>query len=160
MKGSRLWITVGFVVVLALGIGAAFFFGEKSPLVFSGTVRLAPHLTAPAQGVRTLYLVLYPTDAPRPYAAMRVQLTADPLETVANLVVTPERLQIMQPGAPIPMQFHVKVRLDRDGMGGTDQPGDLVGMVHGVTRGTEGLELVIDQLVPGVEDVGQGTAGP
>jgi hypothetical protein len=43
--------------------------------------------------------------------------------------------------------MRVKVRFDKDGMGGADQPGDLVGIVEHVQFGADNVRLKIQQKI-------------
>ena len=142
---------VGVVVVCCIvGVYAAFQFGERAPLIASGRVDLAADLqTTSAQ---TLFITVFDaaSSMPMPYGAMRLSLGSPPIpgKTVSDFVLTPQSLQMMNPEAPLPIKLRIKARLDLDGMGGSDQPGDLVGTIEDVDASAENLVIVIDQRIP------------
>ncbi len=50
----------------------------------------------------------------------------------------------------MPPQFRLKARLDADGAGGMDQPGDLVGEVSQVASGSRDVVITINRVASGV----------
>lgn len=137
------------VVVVAFSFFSALDHGEKSPIFVEGKVSVAPSLRADLNGITTMFIVIYDLDSPRPmpYGAVREKIMTDDLAAGAslNFFVTKEKIQTMNPNAPYPRRMSVKVRLDRDGFGGRDQPGDLTGVESEVAFGTTGLLIEISE---------------
>jgi hypothetical protein len=146
---SRWLVPILVVLVIAIVVFAASKFADQPNIFVSGDVELSPDLVEKAQGIETLFIVVYDADSPMPmpYGAYRDRVSAGSSKEVANFVLTPEKLQVMRPDAPVPKNFRVKVRLDRDGQGGQDQPGDLVGQVDRVAYGASGVHVAITQVV-------------
>jgi cytochrome c-type biogenesis protein CcmH len=150
-KRSKLpLILAGALIVLGLAISAAFMTGQQSPLFASGTVSIAPDLEASAKGIQTLYIVALPADGGRmPLGAARFHVSADPRGTFLNFALTPETMQLM-PGSSqsgMPQSFNIKARLDTDGSGGMDQPGDLTGEATGIRLGSRDVHITIASAV-------------
>jgi hypothetical protein len=140
--------------VAALAIGAGIYTaldtGKKSPILAAGKIALKDDLVSHAKGVHTLFLVLYDQDSPMPmpFGAVKERLEKDAeAGDFYEFFITKEKLQMMNPDAPMPANFRVKVRLDRDGMGGMDQPGDLVGETRDVALGEGAARVEITSLV-------------
>lgn len=130
--------------------------GEASPVYATGKIVLDDQLADKAQGIRTLYLVVYDADSPMPmpYGAMRERLDSDAAAgPFYHYTITKEKLQVMMARddpmamAPHPKNIRVKVRLDKDGLAGMDQPGDLIGSVGPIAFGSEDVTINIDQYV-------------
>jgi hypothetical protein len=123
-------------------------FGEKSPLIASGSVRIEPSLEEQAVGLRTLFITVFDQDSPRPmpFGAMKEKLRSDfrPEESF-EFLITRERLQIMNPNAAFPVNLRIKARLDIDGFGGMDQPGDITGEISGVALGSKEVQIILNQ---------------
>lgn len=87
-------------------------------------------------GIRTLFVILYDGDSPRPmpYGAVKVDLKEDAKGTFYKGDLTSENVQTMG-GGPIPKNLRLKARLDKDGSAGMDQPGDLVGIIEKAKAG-------------------------
>jgi hypothetical protein len=83
---------------------------------------------------------------PMPYGAMKEHLDAD-LSKPINFALTKEKMQIMRPDSALPKYMRVKVRFDKDGLAGPDQPGDLVGVLEHVSFGTSGVLVKIQQKI-------------
>ena len=146
---------VGGIIILitiVIGVATALKTGEKSAIYVSGRVLLDPALVEKADGIRTLYLILYDADStvPMPYGAVRERLSESMREGSGyNFLITKEKIQTMRPDAQHfpPKNLRVKARLDKDGRAGRDQPGDLTGMVGQVPLGTTDVELKISQYI-------------
>lgn len=144
MKGTK-WIGL---VVLTISIGvavlAAFDMGEKSPIYVGGEIRVPEALRADAANVQTLFLIVYDEKSPMPmpFGAQREKLPLD-LSKPIPFLITKEALRTMNPDAPAPKRMRVKVRIDKDGVAGPDQPGDLTGEVSAVAFGTENQTIEI-----------------
>jgi len=137
------------VVMLGVAVGLAFQFGEKSPVYAAGSVRLNDDLAEAAVGMRTLYITVFDatSPSPMPYGAMRETLNEDPNGEFFHFMLTPERLQVMNPSKRLPRYIRIKARLDRDGQGGMDQSGDLTGEIDTVKVGNRDVAVVIDKKI-------------
>ena len=147
------------MTLLGLGVGAiaisaavyeAIDSGQKSPIMAAGKVSLKEDMVKDAVGIRTLFLVLYDLDSPMPMPFGAVKETLDKDVTPGDFydfMITKEKIQMMNPQAPQPQRFRLKVRLDRDGMGGQDQPGDLVGQVTDIAFGKSDVRVEINDVV-------------
>lgn len=138
-------------LVIAACIGAAFFFGETSPVIAEGKIILSNELESQSQGMRTLYIIVRDPNSPMPmpYGAMSTTLTSDPKGTVMTFKLTKDNLRIMNASAEHPKTILIKARLDMDGMGGADTAGDITGTLDNVTWGAQDLHLTLDHLVTG-----------
>ncbi len=147
---KRLGLIGGIVVLLVIIIAAlmAGKMGETSHAVARGKVVLADELTDKAQGITTLFVIVSGLDRPMPIAALRKSLTAGVKGVVYEFVITNESAQKMDMTAPWPAEFKLKARLDQDGQGGMDQPGDLTGELYPVKNGATDVVLKIDKLIP------------
>lgn len=136
-------------LVAALAISVALNTGEKSPIYVAGTVELPSELRADAEGIRTMFVTIFDEESqmPMPYGAMKEYLPQD-LSQPIEFALTKEKMQLMNPDSShMPRYMRVKVRFDKDGMGGADQPGDLVGVVEHVPFGTDNVRLKIQQKI-------------
>jgi hypothetical protein len=146
-----LFIIAGLAAVIYFGILAAIQTGEKSPKFVEGVMSLPKELESKTTGINTLFLVIYDLDSPRPmpYGAVKFRL-ADPVKAgeFFPFVVTKEKLQVMGGmGAAPPKRMRLKARLDRDGFGGGDQPGDITGEIPEVAFGSSGILISLNKLV-------------
>lgn len=135
-------------LVAAIAISVALNTGEKSPIYVAGTVELPSELRADAEGIQTMFVTIFDEESqmPMPYGAMKEYLPND-LSRPIEFALTKEKMQIMNPNMPMPRYMRVKVRFDKDGMGGADQPGDLVGVVEHVQFGSDNVRLKIQQKI-------------
>ena len=145
---NRLLLLLG-IAVIAGSIGVALLFGEKSPIIASGSVILPENLTPQAQGMRTLYIIVRDAESPMPmpWGALVTTLQEDPKGRVYSFLLTRENLRIMNPGAEPPKNLQLKARLDMDGMGGADTQGDIVGLIKSVPFGTQNIEIQLTNLI-------------
>lgn len=145
---NRLLIGLGLVVVAAC-IGAAFFFGETSAVVAQGKVVLPESMTQQAQGMRTLFIIVRDAESPMPmpWGALVTTLNADPSGVVYEFKLTKDNLRIMNMNADAPKKLILKARLDLDGLGGADMPGDIVGSVSDVNFGAKDIVIPLNDLV-------------
>ena len=155
---ERRILLAALTIVIAACVGAAIFFGKTSPIIAQGQVILKPEYDAQAQGMRTIFIIVRdPTSPiPIPYGAMVSTITSDPTGNVLDFKLTKENLRIMSEASSHPKKINIKARLDMDGLGGTDQPGDIVGVVENVEWGATNLTVTLDQLVtsqpePGIQ---------
>jgi hypothetical protein len=140
---------VGFLVV-GLAIIFAFVFGERSPVIAEGVIKLPPHLVSQAQGMRTLYIIVkdanQPASMPMPWGAFITTLPSEPTGDVYHFLLTKDNMRVMG-GGETPLKINIKARLDLDGLGGADQPGDITGHIEHVNSGAKGLEINLTDLV-------------
>lgn len=145
-------ITLIGIILLALvaiiAISVAISTGEKSPIYVAGTVELPSEMRAEAEGIQTMFVTVFDEESPMPmpYGAMKERLPADLTQPI-EFSLTKEKMQIMNPDSRMPRYMRVKVRFDKDGMGGADQPGDLVGIVEHVQFGADNVRLKIQQKI-------------
>lgn len=139
-------LIVGLVAVIAISV--ALNTGEKSPIYVAGTVELPSEFRADAEGISTMFVTVFDEESPMPmpYGAMKEHLPSD-LSQPIDFALTKEKMQVMNPDARMPRYMRVKVRFDKDGLGGADQPGDLVGVVEHVQFGSSGVVLKIQQKI-------------
>lgn len=134
--------------------GAVLFSGEavlaKAKVLAEGQVVLKKDakLAAKAKGIRTLYLVVYDENSrrPMPFGAKKVQLAEDASGSFHKFKLTTANVARMNPHASVPKSLKLKARLDRDGSAGMDQPGDVIGMVKGISAGSKDVKIVLDQV--------------
>lgn len=145
---NRLLIGLGVIVVVGC-IGAALFFGETSPVVAEGKVVLPETMTQQAQGMRTLFLIVRDAESPMPmpWGAMVTTLSADPTGVVYEFKLTRDNLRIMNTAADAPKKLIVKARLDLDGLGGSDMPGDIVGTENNIPFGGKNIVITLTDLI-------------
>ncbi len=142
------------LVAAVVGLMTAANMGEKSPAYARGQVSLPAALSADAASIKTLFIVVYDEDSPMPmpYGAMKERLRS-PItageDWSFDFLITKEKLQVMNERALEPKRMRLKVRLDRDGVAGPDQPGDLTGQVQGVPFGSQDVQIAIEQVVAG-----------
>lgn len=146
---ERRILLAALTIVIAACVGAAIFFGQTSPVIAEGQVILKPEFDAQAQGMRTMFIIVRDPSSPipMPYGAMVTTITNDPTGNVLNFKLTKENLRVMSDASTLPKKINIKARLDMDGLGGSDQPGDIVGVVENVDWGATNLTIALDQLV-------------
>ncbi len=148
-QNERRILLAALTIVITACIGAALFFGQTSPVIAEGKVLLKPEFDAQAQGMRTVYIIVRDpaSPMPMPYGAMATTLTSDATGNVMNFKLTKENLRVMAEASNHPQKVTIKARLDMDGLGGSDQPGDIVGILENVDWGARNLTIALDQLV-------------
>ncbi len=149
-KQQRLIMLALMTIVIAAAIGAAFFFGKTSGIIASGKIVLKPDLISQAQGMRTLFIIVRDPSSPMPMplGALAVTLSEDPAATVYEFKLTKDNLRMMGASEEQhPAKITVKARLDMDGLGGGDTPGDIVGQAEGVLWGEENLTIELTELI-------------
>ena len=142
---------IGPVVLLLVVILAAVMagqMGETSHAFARGRVVLSDQLKSSAGGIRTLFIIATGPDRPMPLGAFKKTLGSDAEGNFYEFVLTKDNMQRMMGDEPWPESFKLKARLDKDGVAGPDQPGDLVGEVTAVPLGAEDVEIRIDRLIP------------
>lgn len=153
MKKILLPSLIVLIAIVGMSIVSAFNFGEKSPIYVKGEVRISDALRDSLEGISTMFVVIYDLDSPMPmpFGAMRERLSAEQLTGGGPIpfLVTKEKLQMMNPNAPMPKRMSVKVRMDKDGLGGRDQPGDLTGVISELHFGASDVTVDVNELVKG-----------
>lgn len=143
------WIALIAVVVIGGAVAIGLNMGEQSPFFVTGTIKIADELKSDAVGVETMFVIINDeaNPMPMPFGAMKEKLPPDLSQPIV-FSVTKEALRVMNPDAPPPKLMRVKVRIDRDGVAGPDQPGDLTGIMEHVPFGQKDLEIKIDHKAP------------
>lgn len=146
---QRLVLVSALTLVIAAAMGAAFYFGETSPVIAEGRVVIKPELVGQAQGMRTVYIIVRdPTSPmPMPYGAMATTISSDATGSVMEFKLTKDNLRIMSAASEHPKQIMIKARLDMDGLGGADTAGDIVGTVETIDWGSKNVEVTLNQLI-------------
>lgn len=148
MKNKKLvQILVGVVLLLGI-VYTAMNFAEKPDIV----VRVVPTLSEQVKSLAThhdvVYVTLFDETSPMPYAAMREVINVKSDGKVRDILVTLEKIQVMNSSRPRPASLRVKVRLDADGSAGPDQPGDITGEVTGIKWGQEeDVKVLLDKFI-------------
>jgi hypothetical protein len=148
MKKVGFFGLLALVLVVVLAITIAGKMGKTSHAYARGQIVVAPELAQVAQGIQTLFVIVSGTEMPMPYAAVRRTLKTSLADEPYRLILTDENVQKMREMELWPAQFKLKARLDRDGVAGPDQPGDLVGEVPLVNAGDQNVVITIDRVVP------------
>jgi len=111
--------------------------------ILSGKLVLAKNRTAQAKGIRTVFLTLQDpaSESRMPCAAEKFTLTKDASGEFYTFELTTDTLKMM--GCPtVPEKFNVKAKLDKDDSANPDAPGDIIGVLKGVKKGSK--NIVID----------------
>lgn len=152
MKKVTLWSIVGIIVVMGVAIGSAFLMGNRSPVVAEGKVVLPDDFKNDATYIKYLFVIVHDADSqrPMPYSAIKIRLGDISERREFSFMLTPENLRAMDVnmmGTEPPKYIRLKARLDKDGVGGADQPGDLVGQIDRVASGKRNLEIKITEKI-------------
>lgn len=145
-------IILGTIVIAGLGLFVALNTGEKSPILAKGSIHLAEDALKAVGKAKTLYIVVYDenSERPMPFGAVRFLLDTPPQSSgkIFEFTLTKEKLQVMATAmggsSTPPSQMRLKARLDQDGLGGMDQPGDIVGELTQVAKGQKDLTILLD----------------
>jgi hypothetical protein len=144
---------IGIVIVgliAAVAVVGAFMAGKKSPIYVAGQVVIPQEQMAEAAKIDTLFLVIYDENSPMPmpYGAVKERLGTALQEgqSTIDFMITKEKIQLMNERAGTPRSMRVKARLDRDGIAGRDQPGDLTGEVQHIGFGARDVTIKIDHV--------------
>lgn len=137
--------------------------GGSSPpqIIAAGHLHIPAALVDYASANTTLFIVIYHPGTPMPLAVMQEALNIVPSLATRSLgyqryfAITPEKLSSMAPMQQLTAllentstELQIKVRLDRDGAGGRDQPGDVVSSRITFKPYSEDLHIAVDQKVP------------
>lgn len=147
-KKLKIAMLSGAVVVAIVIVTALANFGERSPIILQGTVKLAPELQEKAKAGVALYLIVRDeaSSMPMPWGAMVTSMPSPSGDHLYEFTLTKENLRTMGDGAP-PKTLRLKARVDLDGAGGADMPGDLTGEISGLAFGQEHVVVTIDKEV-------------
>ncbi len=148
MKRNRLFIFFGIILVLVVAIITAGEMGNKPQALAKGRIVLDDALISLAQPSKDLFIIVHDANQPRPpYGVLRVPVSRPIEKQVYEFVLTYANVQRMVPDKAWPENFNIKVRLDSDGQGGPDRPGDLTGIVKNLTRGATDIVIKIDNSI-------------
>lgn len=149
MKKIGLAIGLGMIVMIIIAITTAGQMGETTHAFAKGRVVLDDSLQTEAQGIRTLFIIALGQESPMPLGAFRKSMSGTLKGDIYDFVLTKDNMQLMPGGmgGDFPDTFKLKARLDRDGVAGPDQPGDLVGNIAIVHKGQGDLEIRIDRAI-------------
>jgi hypothetical protein len=141
------------VAMIVISLVTALNMGEKSPIYAAGQVVVSPELAQDAQSVETLFVILFDPDSPMPMplGAVKERMTGGFSGTFDFSLTKEKMLRMgMQDGEPVnyPKYLRLKARLDKDGLAGPDQPGDLVGIVENVPFGSTDVTIKIEKKIP------------
>lgn len=165
MQNIKVISFIFFGAVVLLAIGYALLVGDETKIYINGTVEISPPLQEKGKSARTIFIILRnaslgdtpvtvseadsivgnkPRRPSMPWGAYRdnVDFTSN---SSYGFTITKDNLQLMTQQSDPPAVFNIKVRLDRDGQGGADQPGDLVGTLQQITRGSRDVRIVLNQ---------------
>jgi hypothetical protein len=147
----KVWGIIVFLGAIGFGLFQAMQMGEKSPIIAEGTIELSPELDDYALNAETLFITIFDaqSESPMPYGAIKERITPGVTGEFFKFLLTKEKMMMMgaAQGGEMPKNLRIKARLDNDGMGGQDQPGDIVGSVSNVPFGATGVKIVLDELV-------------
>lgn len=167
MQNIKIISFMFFGAVVLLAIGYAVLVGDKAKIYVNGTVEVAAPLQEKGKAARTLFIILRdasvddppitvieadaivgnkPRRSSMPWGAYRDNVNFS-INSSYGFTITKDNLQLMGQQSDPPSSFNIKVRLDRDGQGGADQPGDLVGTLQQVKRGSKDVRIILDQEV-------------
>jgi hypothetical protein len=148
MRNIGVWVGIGIAVIVGLAIATAGKMGTTSHAHVRGKIVLDDSLKEYARGLDTLFVIVYDVNQPMPpYGALKKTLTADAEGAFYDFILTEDRMQVMQMGQPFPAEVRLKARLDQDGAAGADQPGDLVGEIANVKKGSTDIVITISQKI-------------
>lgn len=148
-KSSTLIILASLVVVCTVIAVTASSFSDKPEIVVAGELRIDDSISDYAIPNRTLFLVIYSQDPskPMPLAIMKEPIRVSEGGFIRKFSISPDKLQRMMSHDPIPKTFRIKARLDRDGQGGPDAPGDVITNVTDIQYGSENVVIKFDQKI-------------
>lgn len=144
--------------IILFGIIASLIFfyiylnGKFVPVVAAGQIKISSELELRAVGIKTLFITVFDAspDNPAPFmplAAYRDKINEHPKGVFYDFKLTESNLQFMNPNHKLPAKIKLKARLDQDGRGGRDQPGDLTGSLDSIALGQKDILIEIDHLV-------------
>lgn len=113
---------------------------DGSAGAISGAITIASELSARLTGSEAVYIMLRPLDGGAPLAVQR----ADRLQFPMSYTLTSAN-RMAQDGE-LPGEVSVVVRVDRDGIAGSPEAGDMEGSVARVTIGQTDVDVVIDKI--------------
>lgn len=121
----------------------------KPEIIAAGELRLGDDLGEFAQGNHTLFIIIYSSDENNrmPLGIIKEPIRITESGLIRRFSITPDKVERMMSRDPIPSNFKLKGRIDRDGMGGPDQPGDIVAITKNINYGSEEVILTFDQKI-------------
>lgn len=137
--------------LLAVMTSVAFSYPSKASkedkFLASGQLTLDNALVKSAQGIKTLFIVIYDADssAPMPYAAQKVGLAKDAKGKFHSFKLSTNSIQMMGGRMQsFPKNLKIKARLDKDGSAGPDGAGDIIGIVNKVAVGSKNVSITLN----------------
>lgn len=123
--------------------------GQRSPIYTAGTVILDKELSQDLEGVKSVFIILYDDSINKrmPYGVVKYGFEEFAAANELKFIITPDNVQQMFPGKIVPENFRIKVRFDKDGFGGPDKDGDLVGEIQDIAYGTRDIKIVVDKKI-------------
>jgi hypothetical protein len=149
MKKVGWAVGIGLAVIITVAIMTAGNMGTTSHAIAKGKIVLDEPIASQAQGIETLFIIALGNDRPMPLGAFKKTMSST-LQggDIYDFTLTKDNMQLMGAmGGEFPNEFRLKARLDRDGVAGPDQPGDLVGEIAMVHKGDGDLELRINRVI-------------
>lgn len=146
-KKSFLWIAA-VAALAAIIVGIAANFADDPGIIARANLNIAEDIKPMATHHDTLFVTVFDSDSPMPYGAMREHITIGSDGSLRQVVLTEEKIKIMDSSRPRPEKLRIKVRLDADGTAGPDQPGDITGELLNIPWGSkETLEITLDKFI-------------
>mgnify|MGYP006280105947 CR=1 FL=1 len=146
-KKSFIWIAVA-TAFAAIIVGVAANFADEPKIIARANIKISDDIKSLATHHSTLFVTVFEGDNPMPYGAMREPITVNSEGGLRQIVLTEEKLMVMDSSRPRPERMRIKVRLDADGSAGPDQPGDITGQISGIEWGSkETLEVTLDTFI-------------
>lgn len=114
---------------------------EHHPPVVSGEIQIAPALEQKAAKGATLYIIAKSAAGGPPVAVKKMNVDSFPL----SFELMPQDM-MMQQGMSLDVNLIVTARIDKDGIAGPAEPGDLEGKTtQAVPLGTKEIKIKIDK---------------
>jgi hypothetical protein len=137
---------IGSILLVIIVTFAASNMSVKPQIIASGDLVLKSGLEDYASANKTMFLVIYSQDPakPMPLAIVKEPVNVTSSGKIRKFSITPDKLQRMMSNDPIPKVFKLKARLDRDGLGGPDKPGDITAVLNNVEFGREDVQINFD----------------
>lgn len=149
IKKIHLFGIFALAAIFIVSISLAFKMGQRSPIYATGTVVLDKSLTGDLEGVQSVFIILYDDSINKrmPYGVVKYSHEEFMANNELKFIITPDNVQQMFPGKIVPKNFRIKVRLDKDGFGGPDKDGDLVGQIQDIAYGTKDIKITVDRKI-------------
>lgn len=144
---SFIWIAVS-AALAAIIVAVAANFADDPKVIARANLKISEDIKAMATHHNTLFVTVFEGDNPMPYGAMKEPISVDADGSLRQVVLTEEKINVMDSSRPRPGKMRIKVRLDADGSAGPDQPGDITGQIIDIPWGSkEILEITLDKFI-------------